>query len=241
MTFHCDDNILSMKVLKISSLWVAESHRPRVSGDPGFFIMTKVVFFIDGFNLYHALNSNRNYFKYKWTNLSELSKRFITSREKLEGIYYFTALTPWSREKRERHKLLIKALESRGINIAYGALRKRNRHCNFCNSSFSTYEEKQTDVNMAIYLFKLAYWDKYDKAIIVSGDSDLIPSIKAVKKVFPEKQIGVVIPIGRRAEELKSVCDFHMKMKQKHLESSMFDDELEINGGIKLKRPATWI
>ncbi|GAJ06134.1 unnamed protein product, partial [marine sediment metagenome] len=68
-------------------------------------------------------------------------------------------------------------------------------------------EEERTDVNIAIYLFKLAIQDKFDKAYIISGDSDLIPSIEAVKILFPHKQIGVTIPIGRRAELLKQKCE----------------------------------
>ena len=39
--------------------------------------MEKVIFFIDGFNLYHSL-VNKRFNKYKWIDLSELAKNFIT-------------------------------------------------------------------------------------------------------------------------------------------------------------------
>jgi len=57
---------------------------------------------------------------------------------------------------------------------------------------------------------------------------------------FPSKQIGIVIPIGRRAEELKKVADFHKKLKQKHLETCQFDDTINIDKIHILKRPGTW-
>ncbi|MDP2944811.1 MAG: hypothetical protein Q8N86_00415, partial [Atribacterota bacterium] len=77
--------------------------------------------------------------------------------------------------------------------------------------------------------------DKFDKAYIISGDSDLIPSVEAVKALFPHKQIGVIIPIGRRAELLKLKCDFHMKIKEKHLRDLVVqirELEREVEGNI---------
>ena len=86
----------------------------------------------------------------------------------------------------------------------------------------------------------MAIQDKYDNAIIVSGDSDLIPSIKAVQETFPTKRIGIVIPIGRRAEELKNVTDFHYKMKEKHLKTSLFDQEIDLGNDQKIICPLDW-
>lgn len=106
--------------------------------------------------------------------------------------------------------------------------------------SYTTFEEKRTDVNIAIYLFKLAIQDKFDKAYIISGDSDLIPSIEEVKILFPHKQIGVIIPIGRRAELLKLKCDFHMKIKEKHLKSSILPDIIPLKDNKQLVCPESW-
>ena len=75
---------------------------------------------------------------------------------------------------------------------------------------------------------------------IISGDSDLIPSIEAVKTLFPHKQIGVIIPIGRRAELLKQKCDFHMKIKEKHLKSSILPDIIPLKDNKKLVCPKSW-
>jgi len=95
-------------------------------------------------------------------------------------------------------------------------------------------------VNVALSLFELAIEDHYDTAIIISGDSDLIPSIQAVKTTFPAKQVGVVIPIGRRAELLKQICDFHIKMKEKHLKTSLFEEEIDLGNNKKLICPSEW-
>ncbi len=110
----------------------------------------------------------------------------------------------------------------------------------YVKKKYQTYEEKQTDVNIAIQLFRSAIQDEYDTAMIVSGDSDLIPSIEAVKTTFPEKQVGIIIPIGRRAELLKQTSDFHMKIKEKHLKSSTFEEVIQVNNNTQILCPPTW-
>lgn len=232
------------------------SQWPRVPGGPGFFIiftlgnpplcgrqveiMNRIIVFVDGFNLYHALDGNPRYHKYKWLDLAKLAHCYVTQKDNIEGIYYFTALATWSPEKMKRHKLLIKALELNNIDIVYGEFRRRDKFCHLCKRTYQTFEEKQTDVNIAIHLFRLAIQDKYDTALIISGDSDLIPSIQAVRSTFPAKRIGMVIPIGRRAELLKQTCDFYMKMKEKHLKSSVLEHEIDLGNNQKIICPASW-
>ncbi|MCL2689747.1 MAG: NYN domain-containing protein, partial [Chitinispirillia bacterium] len=72
----------------------------------------------------------------------------------------------------------------------YGEFRKVTKCCRDCNSIYNTYEEKETDVNIAIKLYQQAYKNTYDVAIILSGDSDQIPAIRAIKRDFPTKKIG---------------------------------------------------
>ena len=63
--------------------------------------MDKVIFFVDGFNLYHALD-NKRFYRYKWLDLSSLAQKFITKKDKIEEIYYFTALATWAPDKVRR-------------------------------------------------------------------------------------------------------------------------------------------
>ena len=147
----------------------------------------------------------------------------------------------WDIAKVARHKSYAEALRTVDVEPIFGAFRRKDLKCRVCYKRYKTYEEKQTDVNIAIKLFETAIADSWDTACIVSGDSDLTPAIKAIKKTFSIKQIGVIIPIGRRAEELKAVTDFHRKIKEKHLRTCQFDDEIDISGGRKIIRPETWV
>jgi uncharacterized LabA/DUF88 family protein len=203
--------------------------------------MRRIVFFVDGFNIYHALNENPAYFKYKWLNIDKLSKLFIASGDTVIEVFYFTAYVTWDSQKLARHQIYVKALQSVGVKPIFGAFRMKDMVCRICHRPYKIPEEKQTDVNIAVKLFETAVLDIWDTALIISGDSDLIPAIEAVKRAFPVKQIGIIIPIGRRAEELKQTTDFHIKVKEKHLKSCQFDDVITIDANNILRRPATWI
>lgn len=208
--------------------------------------MSRIVFLVDGFNLFHALDHSpsgpnpKRYNRYKWLSLTKLARAYVTSRDTIAGVYYFTTLATWDPGKVAKHKLFIRANELEGVQVVYGEFKRKQKRCNLCHKLFWTVEEKQTDVNIALKLFQLAVQDVYDKAIIISGDTDLLPAVKAVQSTFPIKSIGVVIPIGRASEDFKKHADFHFKMKEHQLQASRFLDIITLSGGGTLVCPPTW-
>lgn len=200
--------------------------------------MTKrVSFFIDGFNLYHSIKQFHP--DCRWLNLRTLCERFLRDDEKIECIYYFTAIAFWNPTKAEKHKLYIKALRINDVDTVYGKFKSVTRHCNTCQKSYPTHEEKRTDVNIAMGLFECAMKDMYDKAIIISGDSDLIPPIEKIQENFPTKNVGVIAPVGRKTKELKEVADFFIKMTSKDLKESLLPKSITI-GSETLNAPEDW-
>lgn len=202
--------------------------------------MSRVAFFFDGFNLYHALNDNRAYHQYKWLDLTKLAACFVTKLDTVDRILYFTAYAYWSTDKVKRHRLITSIYADMGVEIVEGVFRYKEKHCPKCYNDFWTPEEKRTDVSLAVKLFELAYKDEYDTAFIVSGDSDLIPAIDSIKTCFPEKKVGVVVPIARRAKELTKAAHFRRKMKLQHLKTSQLDRIFVTTRGMVLECPPEW-
>jgi len=201
----------------------------------------RVIFFIDGFNVYHSLLDLGN-IKYKWIDYSKLAQCYIRENEEIKDIYYFTSLCPWDPKRQKRHRILIKALKYRNIKIVYGEFKKRQKsYKNYRVEVLLRYhEEKQTDVNIAVLLMKLAFEDKYDTAIIISGDTDFSLAIVETKNLFPKKRIGIIFPIGRRNNALEKVVDFHTSIEEDHLELSLFPDTIDIRNGKTLFCPPEW-
>lgn len=208
--------------------------------------MAKIAFLIDGFNLYHALDYSdeckppTKYRRYKWLNLWKFASLYVGKLDTLERVILFTAFATWDQQKVARHKIFIRANESVGVSVVYGEFKRKDKHCHLCKKSYSTFEEKQTDVNIALQLFQLAIQDQYDRAVIVSGDTDLIPAIKAVRATFPHKQIGVIIPIGRSSEDMVKNTDFRFRMREYHLSSSRFPDQVQLSDTSTLDCPPSW-
>ncbi|MCX6841286.1 MAG: NYN domain-containing protein [candidate division WOR-3 bacterium] len=209
--------------------------------------MARVIAYIDGFNMYHALEGDTTggqrgkYRKYKWLDYPALAKCFIGGQDTLEKVYLFTALATWDQDKVNRHSLYLRVLRRRGVEVVMGRFKRRTRRCTECHKVYRTFEEKLTDVNIAIYLFRGAMLDEYDKAIIISGDTDSLPALRMVRELFPNKEVGVVLPIERKSEDLKQECDFYIHMNEHHLARSQLPDEIDDPGRGKIRRPATWV
>jgi hypothetical protein len=55
-------------------------------------------------------------------------------------------------------------------------------------------EEKQTDVNLALSMYRDAASGAYQQMVVSSNDSDVEPVLKAIRTDFPKIRLGVVTP-----------------------------------------------
>src|SRR3989338_5573513 len=74
---------------------------------------------------------------------------------------------------------LIGYLQKDGISVKFGKLLKDP-------DPKGTYHEKGVDVQIAVDMIKFARENKYDVALLLSSDSDLIPAVKEVKSFNKE-------------------------------------------------------
>lgn len=199
--------------------------------------MYRYCFYVDGFNMYYALN--RRYPHFKWLNYHQLARSVLLARDRLESVCYFSAYITWKPDNHKRHQEYVTALRWAGVNFIPGRFKNKTIRCHCCQKLFTSHEEKQTDVNLAIRLLADAVEDKYDRAVIVSADSDLTPAILTVRKLFPEKQVGVMFPIDSNCFDLRQEADFTFKMPQKLLQACQFPDTIAIGNTI-IKRPDSW-
>jgi uncharacterized LabA/DUF88 family protein len=172
-------------------------------------LANRVIVFVDGFNLYHAIHelnfdpktkkptSPKHYLK--WLNITALSKALIhPNQDNLVGEYYFSAYAGWvAQDVQDRHRDYVAALKSTGVIPVMGTFKKKPRKCPSCKHEWDTHEEKESDVNIALHLVTLAYENAFDKAIIFTADTDLAPAIRTVREKFPLKDVRVAIPERR--------------------------------------------
>jgi len=107
--------------------------------------MRRTVFFIDGFNVYHALQKDRHYHKYKWLNYEALAKALVSKDNQIVNIFYFTAYTQWDAAKKARHQSYVKALQLNRIKTIFGKFKLRDKTCTVCKKTYKTFEENQKE------------------------------------------------------------------------------------------------
>jgi hypothetical protein len=168
-----------------------------------------------------------------------VAESIIKSDDSINKIFYFTTFVQWKPDAVARHKQYIKALRSVGIETILGRFMKKKVRCHVCGKHYTTREEKQTDVNIALRLLSDAITDTYDRAVIVSGDTDLVPVIEAVHRIYPDKEIGVMFPLRRYNNSLEKAADFAITMREKMLIRCQFPEKIKVGNTI-VERPDSW-
>jgi uncharacterized LabA/DUF88 family protein len=102
------------------------------------------------------------------------------------------------------------------------------------------YEEKETDVNIAIAMLTDAVRDVYDIALLVSADSDLRPAVAAVRRLRTGKRIVAAFPPRRRSKSLAQAVDGYVSVSHTRVRNAQLPPEIVTRGGVKLIRPAYW-
>ena len=165
--------------------------------------MQRLVVLVDGFNLYHALDDLRQP-QLKWLDLWCLGRHLSRPKsEQLTAVFYFSAFANWLPVKAARHRVYVKALKTTGVTVVLGKFKEKDRSCPSCRYHWKGHEEKETDVNIAIALLRLAQKDQFDRCILLSRDSDLAPAIRATREDYPLKTVTVAsLPFRGHSGEL---------------------------------------
>jgi len=157
------------------------------------------IVYIDGFNLYYgAIKGGPN----RWLDLEKYFRK-LRHDDEVKRIYYFTAVVSGS--PRKDQAIYLRALATLPlVEIRLGRFKLKDvecrvRACTFAGQKlFKMPEEKQTDVAIGIQMVLDAVDDNCDRFVLVTGDSDLLPAVRAIKLRFPKKQLILYVPATRK-------------------------------------------
>ena len=101
-------------------------------------------------------------------------------------------------------------------------------------------EEKGTDVNLGVQLVADAFQGAFDKAVVISNDSDLVEPIRMVVHDL-DKEVIVVNPRGHRppAMALRNVASGVRQLRMSTLLESQMPDEIHDAQGL-IRKPQGW-
>jgi hypothetical protein len=110
-----------------------------------------VIAYVDGFNLYHGLH-DRYGRRYLWLDLGHLVQR-LRPKDHVAAVRYFTALVRDDPQALARQRTYLAALAAHSggsVEVVLGRYQSKTVSCRQCGNSWPSYEEKETDVNIAV-------------------------------------------------------------------------------------------
>lgn len=202
--------------------------------------MKRVIAYIDGFNLYFGLRE-KGWKRFYWLNLRQVALNLLKPYQTLVAVKYFTSVVTAPPDKNRRQATFLEALGTLpDFSIYYGHFLADKVTCWQCGHTYTTHREKMTDVNIATELLSDAFTDRYDAALLISADSDLVGPIQKVRHLFPEKRMIVVFPPARHSNALKNVAHACLHLDRATLIKSVFPDQVTKPDGFVLHRPSKW-
>lgn len=205
--------------------------------------MKRVIAYIDGFNLYHGLR-DQHWQRFYWLNVWKLAESLIPPDSFLSSVNYYTAVVVPPKhdpDKQKRQTTYIDALRTLpNVQVVLGHYLKKQITCNFCSGSWTSYEEKCTDVNIACQMLIDSYENRYDILLLISADGDLKKPLSCIHESFSDKRIVVAFPPRRDSAELRRLAHSCLHVDRTNLNRSLFPDKVVTTCGFVLHRPTTW-
>ena len=204
----------------------------------GASVSIRASFYIDGFNLYHAINDLRVP-HLKWNNLWVLASTLIPSKsQELVRVTFCSAFYPNDAGKRARHEKYIRAQQHFGVDVIMGHYVHEDIDCRTCQATWRKPTEKETDINLALALIDDAHMDLFDHAYLVTNDSDQAATAKLFSKRFPLKKLTSVSPPGRRhSQHILGAGAAPALITANHLERSVMHHMIESKNGLIVRPP----
>jgi uncharacterized LabA/DUF88 family protein len=206
----------------------------------------RVCVYIDGFNLYYRrLKKSRH----KWIDLGKLSQQLVASDDVIEKIRYFTAdVSPRAGDpdapmRQQTYFRALKTIPNFEIHRGQFLPKQITRPLVDQETKYVrvwTTEEKGSDVNLASHLLMDGFREKYDVALVISQDSDLLEPMRMVKTELNKTVIIAWADDTRPGKRYHQAATFIRHIQPAMLARAAFPDPVLGRGGAKIWRPPSW-
>jgi hypothetical protein len=206
--------------------------------------MANAYVYVDGFNLYYGAVKDS---PYRWLNLGALCTRMLPA-DNIVTIKYFTAIVsarPHDPQQPVRQQIYLRALRTvPNIQIIFGHFLTHS--CRMCLTGINPpkkvwvdkTEEKGSDVNIAAHLVHDGHLKRYEVAVVVSNDSDLMEPVRIVRQELGIP-IGILNPHQHHSVALKPQATFMKRIRQSDVAACQFPNTMTDARG-QFHKPPTW-
>ena len=228
----------------------------------------RTIFYVDGFNLYMArLKHNR---QFRWLNLGELARIIATrddSAAKIEHVNFYTAyvsgkIDPDAVRKQQAYLAALKStplvsvhtgnfvISERWVKVSHPPLSKPDGYT--WNEPYPEFikahipQEKGSDVKLGVHLVRDSYENRFDRAYVITSDTDLVEPIRIATEELG-KDVVIVPPIKFKpssqpiAPSLIRVASSHCFLEDLDFTLCQFPDTVNRLHKSSISKPLDWI
>jgi hypothetical protein len=161
----------------------------------------------------------------------------------MSTVVYFTAYMTWDQTKSHRHKAYTDALTASNVECIIAKFQKTKKHCQTMQRYCHFHEEKQTDVGFSSRILADCLTNGVDRVILITADSDQVPTVAAIRGLKPQTSILIACPPGRGAiaKELSYVAHDSREISAGRIEKCLFPGNVKnASGKVVAKSPAKY-
>jgi uncharacterized LabA/DUF88 family protein len=133
----------------------------------------------------------------------------------------------------------VKVLEATGVTVELGRFKKKYVKCHYCSKQLTKHEEKETDVAVAVKVLEIFAADAADRVVLVTGDTDVAPAVRAARRMHPTREVCFAFPWNRKRDELAALAGQCISISREAYRAHQFADTLTING-VEYSKPPSW-
>ncbi len=179
----------------------------------------RVVIFIDGSNLFHAIRYIN--IKIDYQKLVD----FLKEDRKLIRAYFYGAIPQEKDIKKNspewesyfRQRRFLEELSLQGIKVKLAKLRRLPS---------GEYIEKEVDIMLATDMLSMAHMNTYDTAVLVSGDSDFSYTVEEVQRIG--KRVENATFKKTSSYQLRKVCDRFLLLDD-YMDRFVVQEKMEVS------------
>ena len=204
----------------------------------------QVIVYVDGYNFYYGLrNGGVKWKRFYWLDIVKFFERMMLPNQELVEVNYYSARPLDDQQAADNQDVLFSAnLLNPKFKLHLGRYKKKKFKCQNCGFKNKTYEEKESDVRVATGMLVDMYKKRCDITIVVSADSDMIPSVEIIKQAAPEHPVHVFVPPTQKSFALASKCDHVVWLGhyRARFVQSMLPENVTLKNGYIVHRPENW-
>jgi uncharacterized LabA/DUF88 family protein len=200
----------------------------------------RLIVYIDGFNLYNGLDEI-GWRHYLWLDIGAFGRALADEGEEVVAVKYFTARVGRPEGSVRRQGTFLDAIQARDpeLTIVPGNCIYNEESCHGCGRTWLRREEKKTDVSIAMHMMCDAYEGNFDTAVLVSGDTDLVPVVEWIQNRRNHQRVVNAAPPKRISGDLRRAADRQFKIPEATFRDYQMPT-LVPTSAVTLCQPAEW-